>query len=109
MHEFGIELPWSISLTITTTQQGYCLTKETGAAHKPFREAVQLKRVRNVVDHKGNIQAFHSSEHPALYGSESGGKATGQHHDIHNYFPCLVLYLARFPFLPKYFHLGCVR
>ena len=58
----------------TAQAAGYTLTKETGATHNPFGEAVQLKRVRNVVDHEGNAQGLYSVEHPTLRVSKHGSK-----------------------------------
>lgn len=42
------------------------LTEETGAAHKPFAEAVQLERDRHIVEHERNDQNFHSIDQPTL-------------------------------------------
>ena len=62
---------------------GFTLTKKTGTADKPSGEAVQLKGLRNVVHHKGNVQGLYSIEHPALLFSESGSTTAAVMHVLH--------------------------
>ena len=78
MHVFVLSYHRPLTMTIGMCKVFHCggftLTKKTGTADKPSGEAVQLKGLRNVVHHKGNVQGLYSIEHPALLFSESGSK-----------------------------------